>query len=389
MKNSFYLFSIASLMAIIFVGCDKASEESNVNVKTVNATRVKTANVSNRFFENRFSVQGSIEASVSANVAALVPGNLDTIWVDEGDAVVAGVTKLFQIDPISLSNQVVIAEQALAVARSQHEVAKASLESTRASLDKAELDYNRYKRLHNEKRVTDNEFEVRNTSLRQARANLKVGEAQVALCSQQVEQAEAQLLIASKSLSDSLAIAPISGRVSARNFDPGEYASSGKVVISIVDVDKLEAAAFVPSIYFDRIKAGETRIRLSVAGRDLGEAVVSYRSPVVDTTLRTFEIKAELDGEMARSFAPGMMVDATLVFERHEALGAPSSAVLIRGGESVVFIANGDKAEQRVVRTAFVTDGWIEITSGLKAGDAVIFEGHTIVRDGSPIEIVN
>lgn len=388
MNKTVSYFTIVFSLAALFSGCGKTEVLMKQDVTAGNAVRVKAETVDGRLFENRLSVQGSIEAAVSANVASRISGILDYIWVDEGDLVVANETRLFQIDSVSLSNQVVIARQALAVAHSQHEVAKASLESARASFDKAKLDFERYKRLHDEKRVTDNEFEIRDTALRQENANLLVGEANVKLCAQQVEQAEAQLGIALKSYADSLVIAPISGRVSVRSFDPGEYASSGKVVISIVDVENLEAAAFIPSAYFDSVKIGETTLRLSVAGRDLGDVAVSYRSPVIDTTLRTFEIKAKLDAAKAKSFAPGMMVDAVIVFERHEAIGVPSSSILNRGGKQVVFVVNGDKAEQRIVEVGNNTDGWTEVLSGLKREDRVIYEGHTIVRDGSPVEIV-
>lgn len=388
MNKTVSYFTIVFSLAALFSGCGKTEVPVKQDVTAGNAVRVKAETVDGRLFENRLSVQGSIEAAVSANVASRISGILDYIWVDEGDLVVANETRLFQIDSVSLSNQVVIARQALAVAHSQHEVAKASLESARASFDKAKLDFERYKRLHDEKRVTDNEFEIRDTALRQENANLLVGEANVKLCAQQVEQAEAQLGIALKSYADSLVIAPISGRVSVRSFDPGEYASSGKVVISIVDVDNLEAAAFIPSAHFDSVKIGETTLRLSIAGRDLGDVAVSYRSPVIDTTLRTFEIKAKLDAAKAKSFAPGMMVDAIIVFERHEAIGVPSSSILNRGGKQVVFVVNGDKAEQRIVEVGNNTDGWTEVLSGLKRGERVIYEGHTIVRDGSPVEIV-
>lgn len=388
MNNLFSCFTIVVSLATVFSGCGKTDDRAGQDVTAANAVRVKTEVADSRIFENRLAVQGSVEALISADVSSRISGILDSVWVDEGDSVISNETRLFQIDPVSLSNQVVVARQALAVAYSQHEVAKASLGSAKASYDKAKLDFDRYKRLHDEKRVTDNEFELCDTALRQEKANLLVGEANVKLCAQQVEQAEAQLAIALKSLSDSLVFAPISGRVSVRNFEPGEYASSGNVVVSIVDVENLEVAAFIPAVYFDTVKIGKTALRLSAGGRDLGEAVISYRSPVIDTTLRTVEIKAKLDNGTAKAFAPGMMVDATIVFERHEAIGVPSSSILNRGGKSVVFVVNNGKVEKRIVAPGMNTDGWTEILSGLKSGEQVICEGHTIVREGALVEIV-
>ena len=352
------------------------------------ATRVRVASPAERTFESRLTVQGTVEAKTSANVAARVSGNLDTIWVDEGDHVVAGETRLFQIDPVNLSNQVVIAEQALAVAKSSLSVSMANLEKIKAEATKAERDYARYERLHREGRVTDNEFEVRETQQLSAKAGLSVGEAQIELAKQQVEQANAQLLIARKALSDTLIIAPLTGAVSVRKADPGEFIGAGSSVLTIVNTEDLEAAAFIPAKYYPEVKTGATAVRIVVNGKE-ADCQVSYKSPVVNKTLRTFEIKGSLSAETAADIAPGMMVDMTIIFEAHKNPAVPASAVLTRNGATVVFVAKDGKAVQKTVTVGLQNDGYAEITSGLDAADKVICEGHTLVREGMEVDIVD
>ena len=104
-------------------------------------------------FERRLTVQGTLEAKNFANVASRADGNLDAIWVDEGDVVVAGESALFQIDPVARENALTIARQNLEVAKSSLDVAKASAGKTKAEARKATLDFERYERLYKERRV--------------------------------------------------------------------------------------------------------------------------------------------------------------------------------------------------------------------------------------------
>ena len=379
--------AVAALLA--FAGCGKDKTETpTASAATAATVRVKTAKAVKQTFEARLTIQGGVDAKSEANVSARVSGNLDSIWVDEGDEVVAGKTPLFQIDPVSLSNEVTIAEQAYAVAKSSLDVNEANLKSIEATAHKAELDFARYERLHKEGCVTDNEFETRQTQNLQAKANIEVGKAQIALARQQVEQADARLTIARKNLEDAHIIAPLTGRISLRSADPGEFIAAGKPILKIVDPDKLEAVGYVPSAYYGRVTQGKTTFHLTNGKEYLGPVTVTYKSPVVDTTLRTFEIKGLLSPKQAEALAPGMMIGMTLVFDSRESLGVPAGAVLVRDNKDVVFVAQGGHAAQREVKTGYPNDGKLEILEGLQPGDEVIYEGHTLVREGLPVEIM-
>ncbi len=67
-------------------------------------------------FERALTVQGTLESVDSATVSARIPGPLSDVCVDLGDRVEAGKTKLFAVDPLTVSNQVAIAREAAATA---------------------------------------------------------------------------------------------------------------------------------------------------------------------------------------------------------------------------------------------------------------------------------
>ena len=379
------LFAAVLPAALLAAGCGK---KESVAAETVRTLAVRVQPVASRDFERRLTVQGTLEAKNTANVASRADGNLDAIWVDEGDAVVAGETALFQIDPVGRENARTIAKQNLAVAQAALDVAQASAKKTEAEARKATLDFARYERLHQAGKVSDNEFESAEVARAQAQAGRAVAEAQVDLAERQVKQAEANLAIAEKNLADARILAPITGVVSARHAEPGEQMAVGKVVLRIDDLSVVEAAAYLPAQYYSEVIPGETKFRLGVNGRDAGTHPVAYRSPTINTSLRTFEIKGRV--EAAGGLAvPGNMADLTIVFETREALGIPSASILTRNGKPIAFVVQDGKAVAREVQTGFQNDAWTEILSGLAAGESVVTEGQTQLRDGLPVEVLS
>ena len=385
--NRLALFLVAPSLAaaLLATGCGKKEVAAEAAVR---ALAVRAQAVAPRAFERRLTVQGTLEAKNYANVASRADGNLDAIWVDEGDAVVAGETALFQIDSANRQNALAIAEQDLAVAKASRAVAKASAQKTEAEARKAALDYDRYERLHRDGRVSDNEFEGANVQHAAAKAAIAVAEAQVDLAERQVKQAESAVSIAQKNLADAKIVAPISGTVSSRNAEPGEQMSVGRVLLRIDDLSVVEAAAYLPAQYYSEVIPGETKFRLGVNGRDAGTHPVAYRSPTINTSLRTFEIKGRV--EAAGGLAvPGNMADLTIVFETREALGIPSASILTRNGRPIAFVVQDGKAVAREVQTGLQNDAWTEILSGLAAGESVVTEGQTQLRDGLPVEVLS
>ncbi len=385
MKPNSLLFSLLALAVLAAAGCGK--NETAAAEETVRALAVRVQAVAARSFERRLTVQGTLEAKNYATVASRADGNLDAIWVDEGDVVVAGGTDLFQVDAANRENALTIAQQDLAVAKAALAVAKASAAKVEAESRKATLDFERYERLHKDGKVSPNEFEAAQVGNAQAKAGIAVAEAQTDLAERQVKQAEAALAIAEKNLADAKLVAPLSGIVSARYVEPGEQMSVGKPVLRIDDVSVVEAAAYLPAQYYAEVRSGETKFRLGVGGRAAGTHAVTYRSPTIDPTLRTFEIKGLLE-QPGDAVVPGQMADLTLVFETRQGLGVATAAVLVRSGQTVVFVAQDGQALARPVETGLQNDGWTEILSGLEAGETVVIEGQTQLHDGMAVEVL-
>ena len=340
-------------------------------------------------FQERIETIGNVASKNYGLVSARVPGVIDDIYVEEGDHVIAGKTKLFQTDKIKLTQAKEIAKHAVAVAEFGHRARIATIARIEADLEKARIDYERFKRLYEEDgAVTKNAFEVQESRFKQLLAALEEARAGAGLALRQVEQARSKLVMATKDLEDSLVKAPITGHVTIRFHEPGEMAGAGAPVLRIDDLSFLEISALLPAQYYTRILKDRTNMHVNVNGVEAGELPVSYLSPTIDSTLRNFEVRALLR-DPAEGIVPGSMAKISVVLERRRAIGVPRKAVLPRTDGKIIFLAQGDTAKAVQVKTGLETDGWVEITSGnLHEGAPVITMGQDMLNAGLRINVL-
>jgi RND family efflux transporter MFP subunit len=358
-------------------------------VKSSDAARVPVAvtPASMRQFSRSVLVQGNVEARNWAMVSPRIGGTIEAVFVDEGDAVVAGQTKLFAVDQANLEKAVQIAERELDVARSSTKEKEANLERVEVDLHKASLDYERFSRLREKDAVTVDAFEQQQSRYQQLVATAKHARTLVELSKSQERQTEASLDIARKNLADASVVAPISGVVSERLHEPGEMASSGSPILRIDDPSVVEVAAFLPVQYYPEVTAGRTAMSVKAGPVEIKDLVVCYRSPTVNPKLRTFEVKCLLKDPPA-GIVPGSMANVTIVFEARRSLGVPSSAIQDREGKSVLFVVRNGAASQVTVAPGIETDGWTEIGQAEVAeNEPVVTLGQNMLEPGAAVEV--
>ncbi|MCX5771132.1 MAG: efflux RND transporter periplasmic adaptor subunit [Candidatus Hydrogenedentes bacterium] len=340
-----------------------------------------------RTFEERVSAQGNVAAKNLAMIAARMDGTITEFFVDEGDIVVAEQTKLFQIDKVKVERAVAVAEQNLALAEAGRKEAKAQLASVQAQHDKAKIDFGRYARLREQSAIPADAVERADAALKVAVAGLDQAKAGVSASVERQKQAEASLVVARKTLSDSLAIAPMDGVVTKRLSEPGEFAGVGKPILRIVDPRVLEVSAFLPGETYARVSPGETRVRISVNGADVGTFPVSYKSAEIQPTLRTFEIKCIVENPPA-GVAPGAIAEIAATLTQREGVGVPAASIVRRGNKDVIFTVENGTARLVEVRKGLDTDGWVELVEpGIAEGAPVITEGQFLVNDKTPVMV--
>lgn len=287
-------------------------------------------------FVDSLVVQGSVRAKNSAVISARLPGAIDAMFADEGDAVKAGQA-LFQVDQVNLANAVALAK---------------------AADIKAQLDATRMARLVRDGAVTTDAFE----------------KAEVMATSTALK-----LAVAEKNLADSEVRAPFGGIVTRKHKHAGDFVGPGASVFTLEDPSVYEICLSLNAAQYAKVKAGETKVN---------GLPVTYKSPSVNPATRTFEVRAVVP--KSEALASGMIVDCEVVLAERTSQAVPSTAVSLRGGGNCVFKVADGKVVRVGVTAGATAGGLTEILAPrLAPDDAIITEGMLLVNEGEEVRHVS
>ena len=179
------------------------------------------------------------------------------------------------------------------------------------------------------------------------------------------------------------------GVVAKRAHNPGDMvdASASDVILRVIDPSRLQVVASVPIADLARVQTGQ-RVNITVPGAEEPVAgKVLTRPAAVDPGGVAADVRIAFDRET--TLPAGTPVRVDIVTDEHpNALAVPADAVLHEEDQTFVMLAGSDnKAHKRKVSTGLSTAKQVEITAGLKAGDAVIVQGQQGLPDGAPVSI--
>ena len=179
------------------------------------------------------------------------------------------------------------------------------------------------------------------------------------------------------------------GVVAKRAHNPGDMvdASASDVILRVIDPSRLQVVASVPIADLARVQSGQ-RVNITVPGAEEPVAgKVLTRPAAVDPGGVAADVRIAFDRET--TLPAGTPVRVDIVTDEHpNALAVPADAVLHEEDQTFVMLAGSDnKAHKRKVSTGLSTAKQVEITAGLKAGDAVIVQGQQGLPDGAPVSI--
>jgi membrane fusion protein (multidrug efflux system) len=236
-----------------------------------------------------------------------------------------------------------------------------------ADVRKLEANYRRSAQLLDQKMVSINDVD-------QLRYNL--------------ENSRAQLRMAKLELSYGTVTAPISGVVSARNIKLGNLVQINTPIFTIVDTSRLEATLNAPEREIETLKAGQAvQLTVDALPGKVFDGRIDRVSPVVDSGSGTFRVICAFDG--GGLLQPGMFARIRINYDqRANALAIPRTALLEDGGTPAVFTVKDGKAVRAELKLGYVDGEWVEVRSGLRAGDPVVIAGKSALREGSAVQVI-
>lgn len=196
--------------------------------------------------------------------------------------------------------------------------------------------------------------------------------------------AEATLALADDQQSKTRIKAPFAGIMSAALVSKGQFAARGTSLASCSVTDPLEAVLDLPERFVSFLSDNTiVTFRPGALGGQPFEGAVTYVAPTIDENTRSIRIHASIPNP-DRKLKAGMFGEATVAFEvATESLVIPESCVQLMGGASmVVALGKEFRTEFRPVTTGRRLKGFVEITSGLSAGEYVVVEGYQKMGPG-------
>jgi RND family efflux transporter MFP subunit len=179
--------------------------------------------------------------------------------------------------------------------------------------------------------------------------------------------------------------APFSGRVVARLVNPGEYATAGKEIVRLVDIQSLEVSAQAPIDAAQFIHEGMGLATLI----ENKTTLVAVRAivPVGDQLSRTVEIRlalapgSALVGDSAKVMVPSAAP--------RDAVAVPRDALLLREDATYVFKLDRKNAALRVAVETGSSDGnMVEVKGPISPGDRVVVRGAERLEAGQKVRPV-
>lgn len=199
----------------------------------------------------------------------------------------------------------------------------------------------------------------------------------------------AQLDIARAQLAEMTIRAPFSGYLGLRQVSQGAYINSGTVITTLDDLHTLRVAFSIAEHYLADIQVG---MPLTVTNAAYGDTAFSGQVSAVDTRLdpvtRTVTVHGALPNADLR-LRPGMLLNVKLELDNRIALQISEKALVPQQQKQFVYKVAADNTVHPVeVTIGQRIPGWVEIVSGLEAGDEVVVEGIQKLRAGISINRV-
>lgn len=162
----------------------------------------------------------------------------------------------------------------------------------------------------------------------------------------------------------------INGTIIAKHLTRGEAVDRDKQAFVIADLSSVWVNLSIYQKDLGRVRLGE-RVHVTTSQEEAAaEGTITYLTPGLDDRTRTATARVTLPNP-DRRWRPGMFVVAYTLSPHQAAVVVPSGAVQTLEGQTVVFVAEGDNVEPRLVVLGHRGKTVVEVMSGLRAGEKV------------------
>jgi len=350
-----FLYSVIVTSLFTAVACQKKDtktvEEKVFNVQIQDAVK--------RPLKPFIESIGTLNPFEEVTVSAEIEGVIRSVKVEEGSQVSKGML-LAAIDDSDYSLEVKRAE--------------ATLRQAEATLENTKLEFKRKDALYKEELVTKQQYDDVTTRLSLAEA--------------EVERAKASLSLAKLKLSKTKIISPLACVIKEKRVSAGDFVRNGTPMFVIIQPNPLKLRFTVPEKDVGRLKTNQ-EVMLKVDGFAETEfkGRVNIVFPYVEEKTRTLQVEALVPNNNGL-LKPGLFSKVILYTAgERDTIVVPVTALLYEAEKVRVFVTEGDRAKERVVKLGSKYGELMEIIDGVKAGEKVVSMGQQNLSEGAKVSI--
>jgi HlyD family secretion protein len=440
------LIGVGGLVAILFIAKAMGNKDTG-------GTKVSTEKVQKRTIIETVNASGKIYPELEVKISPDISGEVVELNVEEGDSVKRGqVLARIYADIYALQRD----EAASRVSQSQATVGNstAALDALKATMDQAQQAYDRNKKLFDDKIISKSEFESYETNLRLAKANYNAAQQNIRALQAGVQTAQTGLSSANKNLGRTTLVAPMNGVISSLIVKKGERVAGnsfniGTEMMRVADMAVLELRVDVGENDIVKVNIGDSAdIEVDAYNNRKFKGIVTQiasstkngsLTSQVSNDVTNYEVRIRLNPDSYKDlvdpvhpkkfpFRPGMNASADIKTRRIDnVLSVPITSVnaRVKGSdktaedkkkeddkrkgddaandqtetsntdelEEIAFVLQPDgKVKKVVVKSGIQDINYIEIVSGLKAGDEVVTGPYNAIsktlKDGAKVKVV-
>jgi RND family efflux transporter MFP subunit len=314
---------------------------------------------------------GTIRASISATgVVSTLPGAAYAVVATQ-PARIAEITKTVG-DAVKSGEMLVRFE--FPSLRAQTAVNEAAVKAADLRVSQAQLAQGRIRMLVDKGAASRSELDNADRELTAAEAELAVAKAALG-----VVQAQG---------GNTIIRAPFDGTVTERLHNPGDSvrADDSDPILRLIDPKQVQVMAALPVADTMRFVVGATA-RTIAEGQTTPDRLRVATRPAPESGAKTVDVTLAFDTptELRPGTQVGIEIDAE---QRSNVMLVPAVAVIRDNpAQPIVVVAVGSVVQRRPVVIGLVDGENIEILSGLKPGELIITQGHSTLRDGTPISV--
>jgi RND family efflux transporter MFP subunit len=421
-RRTILLISCFVLTAMLSMACgSKTNVNVNVNSQP-SVVDITTAQAVITQIPTYFEATGNLASDAATDVAPNVAGKILEVNFDVGSFVSKG-SVLVRLDPrdaqirldqarAQVEQQQKAVGQAIAALR-QAQVRLgvkdgenfdietfSQVKSVKANLVLAERELARSEHLFASGDIPKNILDQRRATrdallgqLDEARSTAAVAtkaidsaQAQVASARAGVAAAQTQVEQAQKAVADTSIYAPISGYVSERVADPGEYISPSAPntkIATILRTSPLRLKIDVPEASIGKVAVGQGISLQTSAYPDRNFAgTVARILPNLNATARTLTVEAEVQNSEGL-LKPGQFATVRITQSVPEnAVMVPTSAVKTEGEVNKVYVVKDGAVHERIVQIGLLENGMIQVKAGVTENEVIATSNLATLYDG-------